>query len=268
LFRVKDHIISLVAVFLALGLGILIGTGISENMLVKQQRLLIDQMSRDFRVQRQERVMLEAQLQAATRDLYLWEKFRSALYPGLVTGTLAGKNIAVISHGAEIPPGVLAILHDAEAEITKVVNVAGQSQLNESVDGLGKALATMISGKSIDRQQQEILDRFAATELLQIQLSASEKPEAVILVLGERENTSSELLQQLCENIDQERLTLIGLEWSEVTDSVLNELKTLGFSTIDNADTAFGQFSLLSVLRGSPGNFGVKGDADQFVSTF
>ncbi|MBS4030811.1 MAG: copper transporter [Clostridiales bacterium] len=268
MFRVKDHIISLVAVFLALGLGILIGTGISENMLVKQQRLLIDQMSRDFRVQRQEKVMLEAQLQAASRDLYLWEKFRSALYPGLVTGTLAGKNIAVVSHGAEIPPGVLAILHDAEAEITNVVKVADQSRLIEPVNGLGKALAMMISGNSIDHQQQEILDRFAATEMLEIQFSASEKPEAIILILGEQANTSNELVQQICENLDPEQLILIGLEWSEVTDSVLNDLKTLGFSTIDNADTAFGQFSLLSVLRGTPGNYGIKSTADQFVSTF
>ena len=241
---------------------------ISENMLVKQQRLLIDQMSRDFRVQREEKILLEAQLQSANSDLYLWEKFRSALYPGLVTGALAGKNIALICHGAEIPLGVLAILHDAEAEITNVVNVASRSELDESADGLGEALSTMISGKNIDYQQQEILDRFVAKEMLQIQISATEKPEAVIVVLGERGNTNSELVKQICENLDPEKLTLVGLEWSEVTDSVLNELKTMGFSTIDNADTAFGQFSLLSVLRGSAGNFGVKSTADQFVSTF
>ncbi len=268
MFRVKDHIISLVAVFLALGIGIFVGTAISENMLVKQQRLIIEQLSGDIRVQRQEKILLENELQSANRDLYLWEKFRSALYPVLVTGSLAGKNIAVISHGTDIPPGVLSLLHDAEAEIVTVVNVIERSRLDSSANNLGKFLAQMINGQSIDQQQQEVLDRYATIEKLQTRMDTVIKPEAVIMVLGERKNISNDIVQQICEHLDPEELAMVGLEWSEVTDSVLNELKSRGFSTIDNADTPFGQFSLLAVLRGSPGNFGIKDAADHFVSTF
>ena len=48
MYHLRDHIISLVAVFLALGLGILIGTGLSDDMLVTQQRLLIERMTEEL----------------------------------------------------------------------------------------------------------------------------------------------------------------------------------------------------------------------------
>ncbi len=93
-------------------------------------------------------------------------------------------------------------------------------------------------------------------------------PDAVILVLGEQELIDERLLNELVAGLPQDRFTVVGLEWSSVRASHFEQLKAAGISTIDNADTVFGQFSLLAVLRGSTGNFGIKSSAEQLMAIF
>ena len=267
MFRLRDHIISLVAVFLALGLGILIGTGLSEDMLVTQQRLLIEQMTDDFRSMREERNLLEARIQALNRDLYLWEKYQQALYPAIVPGFLEERNIAIIYHGTGLPQGVLSVLQDAQASFVSIVHVEAKEKLGTSIKGSGKCLIDMLAGKAVSSDMPG-LDGLIAGKLITVESEVSEKPDTLLLILGEKETVHVEFLREVIESAKQESISLVGLEVSDVKNSVLGELKDNGASTIDNVDTVFGQFSLLSVLRGTSGSFGVKELADEFIATF
>lgn len=268
MFRVRDHIISLVAVFLALGLGILIGTGISNDMLVTQQRLLIEQMTKDYRTLRQERVEMEARVQSLTRDLYLWHKYQEALYPGIVTGVLDGRKIAIVTHDSEIPQGVLAMLRDADAQLCSIVRIETGAAAGKDTAGLGTILAALATGGNVAGDGRELMEWALSSGTVRVELQEPHKPDTVLLFLGERIAADKSLLDELVQGLDQQGIILVGLEWSAVRDSVMGELKRLGISTIDNAETVFGQFSLLSVLRGSTGSFGLKQEADEFVATF
>lgn len=265
MFRIKDHIISLVAVFLALGLGILIGTGMSDDMLVTQQRILIDQMTKDYRSLREERLMLEADLQSLAKDIYLWERYQEVLYPGIVSGVLAGSRVAVVSYGAEIPAGIFTMLQDAEAEVCSVIKV---NTVPETETSMGSLLATLVRGDFLGLESQEVIDRYQREGLLTIEKNTRNQPDGVILVLGEKGSVDGTVVAQLIAGINLEQLTVVAIEWSNVRESLLGELKKVGISTIDNADSVFGQFSLLAVLRGSAGNYGIKAAADQFIATF
>lgn len=264
MFRFRDHIISLVAVFFALGLGILIGTGMSDDMLLKQQRLLIEQMTQDARTLREERKALEAQLQSMSRDLYLWEKYQEVLYPGLVTGALDGHIISIVCHAADIPEKLLEMFADAEAEICSIITVDRRGLTGDRT-GLGAALAALATGTLDNTDHRSLLDRYLLEETITVRERTVKQPRTVLILLGGRDKTDVKLVEEMIRQLDQEKLTVVCLEWSVVSDSVLGDLKALGVSTIDNIDTVFGRFSLLSVLRGSPGNFGIKPAADQFI---
>ena len=264
MFRIKDHIISLVAVFLALGLGILIGTGMSDDMLVTQQRILIDQMTKDYRTLREERLMLEANLQSLAKDIYLWERYQEVLYPGIVSGVLAGRSVAVLCYGAEVPSGIFPMLQDAEAEVCSVIQV---NSVPATETLFGSLLASVVLGNMSGLEQQQVLDRYQQEGLLSIELNTRNQPDGVILVLGEKNKIDRTFVDQLVAGINNDR-TIVAMEWSNVQESLLGDLKKLGISTIDNADSVFGQFTLLAVLRGSYGNYGIKEAADQFIATF
>ena len=268
MFRVKDHVISLVAVFLALGLGILIGTSLSDEMLITQQRLLIEQMTKEQKGLREERRAMEARLQTVYHDLSLWKKYQEALYPFLVNGALAGKRVSVIVHGAEVPPGVLEILNDADAILCNLIHIRERQALSAVPAGIGRALAVLAANQSLTAEKEEALALFIADgSIFQEQLDKG-TPEAVILVLGEEELTDKRLVSELISKLAKERFKVVGLEWSSVKASNFAQLKAAGISTIDNADTVFGQLSLLAVLRGSAGNFGIKSTADQLMANF
>lgn len=268
MFRIKDHIISLVAVFLALGLGILIGTGMSDDMIITQQRLLIEQMSKDYKTIREERHVLEARLQSVTRDLHLWEKYQEALYPGIVSGALLEKNVAVVCYGADFPQGVLRTLQDAEAGICTVIHIGGREVTGADAPGLGTSLAALASGEPLSPDVEELIGSYVHESKVRVEVFTKDKPDTIMLILGGRKNTDRKLVSELIGAFSQGQYSVIGLETSDVTDSLLGEIKAAGYSTIDNIDTVFGQYSLISVLRGSAGNYGIKQAADQFIATF
>jgi hypothetical protein len=268
IFRLKDHVISLVAVFLSLGVGILIGTGMSDDMMVKQQRLLIEQMAREHRVIREEKVMLEKQFELTLRDLDFWQEYQNALYPRLVNGSLADMKVAIICYGTEIPQDITVLLQDAGAIFSGIIFVHSGVDPGDSVTVLGSALAAITTGDPLSGDQQEILDRQLLAETVQVRHRAHEKPDAVIWLLGDRQNTNSGLVKKVLQELQSRKIQLVALEKSEVTDSLLNEIRDFDISTIDNGDTIFGQFSLLSVLQGNTGHFGFKDTAEQFVATF
>ncbi|NLP36800.1 MAG: copper transporter [Firmicutes bacterium] len=268
MFRLRDHIISLVAVFLALGLGILIGTGLAEDMLVTQQRLLIEKMAEDFQSLNQTRKELEAQIQKLHQDLYLWEKYQEALYPLVVEGVLAQQKIAILHHDTSPPPEILEMLEDAQAEITAVIGLEGKNFTGENLVQAGETLAELILGGDPGSELPELLPVLMAKEAVQIDKYFAVRPDHVLLFLGEREKIKSELLSALVATLQNENVSLVGVETSEVKNSCLKEIKKTGASTIDHADTVFGRYSLLSVLQGNAGSFGLKETADEFIATF
>ena len=267
MLRLRDHIASLVAVFLALGLGILIGTGFSEDMLVTQQRLLIDRLTLEFSDLREEQRRLEAQIQEQKRDLYLWEQYQKALYDMYVPGSLAGQKPALICHAAELPEAVPALLADAGAEPVALLRVAAKGTGEQAIASLGQAVCDLLAAGDAERQA-EVLQELQQDGRLSAELILPEAADAVLLFLGEKEQVDTVFVRDLAAAAKSLGIALVGLENSKVKKSALEELKAAGMSTIDNADTVFGQFSLLAVLQGVPGNYGIKAGADAFLPAF
>ncbi|MBS4023099.1 MAG: copper transporter [Dethiobacter sp.] len=268
MFRLKDHIISLVAVFLALGLGILIGSGMSDDMLVKQQRLIIDQMSKDFRSLRSERMDLEARVQLLTRDLYFWGQYQNALYPRLVNGMLENKKAAIICHGIPLIQGIVDILSDAGAQLTMLAVIDPDEGWTDRDGLMASATAALLTGKNLSGEQKELIDYLLLNEKIFLRESHAAPPEAIIFLLGDKKSTNRRFVLELGRLITEEKILAVAVEASATADSLLADFKEMGLPTIDNADTVFGQVSLLAVLQGAEGHFGSKPGADKFVAPF
>jgi hypothetical protein len=106
----RYHVVSIVAVFLALGIGIVFGT-------TAINRAILDDLDRNVSRLTDEKRTLEGQrkdLGAQVDDADAWGK---ALYPQLVAGVLTGERVVVVS-----APGASKSLRD---DLVKQLGVAG-----------------------------------------------------------------------------------------------------------------------------------------------
>lgn len=267
MLRLKDHLLSLAAVFLALGLGILVGSGMSDDVVLRQQRLVIEQMSEEFKTLRAEKKQLEADLESLRQELSFWEQYHGALFPALSAGSLDGRTVAVVSCGAPVPEPVLALLEDAGAAVSPLIHVAAADESGRADEELLPAVASLLLGKA-GEAELAILSRLEQEQRIRLERWDGKAADTVIFCLGSRQTGGGSLVKKLSVELLAGGLELVALESRDVKDSLLGELKELGASTIDHADTVFGQVSLLGVLLGRQGHYGIKAPAEQFIATF
>src|SRR5262245_30679579 len=91
-YSARYHVASLAAVFLALGVGILIGTGLGKNVVNDTTRNLESSLKGDL-------LSARGQVASLRADLRRQETFASTVYPALTHDALPGGRIAVISLG-------------------------------------------------------------------------------------------------------------------------------------------------------------------------
>jgi hypothetical protein len=98
MINLRYHIVSLTAVFLALGVGILAGTTVIDRGLVQGFEANTTALQNRLNTQR-------SQITIQERDLALWDKFGDKIIPPLVQGRLDGRATVVIADNAV--PGAL-----------------------------------------------------------------------------------------------------------------------------------------------------------------
>ena len=69
----------------------------------------------------------------------------------------------------------------------------------------------------------------------------------------------------IIKKVKQNNIPIIGVEQSIVKYSYIDTYKRQKISTIDNVDTMIGHYSLIEVLQGNYGNFGIKPSANRLI---
>ena len=103
--NLRYHIVSLTAVFLALGLGILAGTTVIDQQVVTGLRANTRALRNDLDRTRAQVADLEGRLD-------IWDKFGAAIEPPLLDGLLAGRAVVILSD-ARVPGDILTELTEA-----------------------------------------------------------------------------------------------------------------------------------------------------------
>jgi hypothetical protein len=107
----RYHLVSLIAVFLAVALGIVIGTtALNEPILADLERQ-VDALAEDKR-------SLEDRTQQLQTQLDTTDAFEEAIAPALVEGTLAGRSVLLISANEDVAPELVE-------QVTTLVGEAG-----------------------------------------------------------------------------------------------------------------------------------------------
>jgi hypothetical protein len=154
----RYHALSLVAVFLALAIGIVLGVTIGDSLVSDAERSLRGNLRADVETAHEN--LQQAQSQLAGRDRML-----DQLYPQLVAGRLSGERVALVSWGP-LPDNVKSGVRDAitqaggrldslsviDTPLTDLKTALGNDEYaietadTDALDALGRALARSITG--------------------------------------------------------------------------------------------------------------------------
>lgn len=284
---IKYHIASLVAVFLALGIGILVGSAVLGNnvndAIMKQQRQMVDDLNKNFDQMRKDNIAAQEEISNYKSSLNISKQFEEQLLPVLVDNKLNGKNVAIIeTNNYGFHEDWINTLKMAGAKVTSITTVLDGFNLknegvrkeiaeklavsNNSETSLTKDVALEIAVAVTSAQNIEKLNYFEQRGMIKTSGDYGVPIDAVVFVGG-----SQTKLGDRCDNLDlpmmeyflAQKLPVYGVESSDVGYSYMKQYQKLKVSTIDDIDMIPGQVSLVMAVYGKPGNYGIKTTAKE-----
>lgn len=296
----RFHLVSLVAVFMALGLGVLSGTTVINRGIVRgleetQQTLEAGNAS------------LRARVGELRTELEAWTEFGEELTPHLVADQLTGQELVLVTQEGTDDAAVTAVqrtLEEAGARILTLLSVSSRMSLPTDTDHLDLAEAI---GEDPD-QDPEVLKADAARELaedlspasagrdvlpellagefvfnLGRQLSAAElrglsDADAIVVVGGGPQPAAPEPDRFLVPFVAAASTNGAPVAAAETADSAYDFVTLLRddgavadrIVTQDNVNQVPGEIGLVLALdelltTGRPGHFGVKSGASSVI---
>jgi hypothetical protein len=267
----RYHALSLVAVFLALGIGILLGTTIGDQLVSEANRDLSSSLRGDVREARD-------QARAARGALDDRERFIGAAFERITRPGLNGRNIALVSSGeleGEVESGVRDAVQDAGggvSSVSELVEPPDLPELGRAVGGrftdlepgdpriaalgrrIGRALAA--GGALASRLADRFPERFRGDFPRVDAVAYYRDPDA------DRSEDNERFEQGLIDGLRATRDPVVGVEESGTDPSQVGFYEDRLPASVDNVDTPAGRIALVLSLRGARGSFGFKATAD------
>ncbi len=275
MFDFRYHIASLIAVFIALVIGILVGIGLSGRGFVSDaERTNLENSISGLRSERDtDRAALAlATARQATADSYL-----SDTYPTLVAGRLRGSRVAVVSVGSvdqTIDRAITQAVRDAGGRIVRVrvlrlpMDVAGVERILagrpalKAYSGIDQAgdLGRGVAAELVDGGKTPLLDALGDTLLEE--RSGSGQPLVDAIVISRpgppQQGPPQTFLAGLYAGLADGGLPAVGVERATPRVSALPAFVRSGLSTVDGVDSPTGRLALVLELAGAAsGHYGV-----------
>src|SRR5919204_5609329 len=158
-YSARYHAYSLIAVFVALAIGLVIGAGFGQDVVSSTSESLQNSLEGDLQDARAERDAIAGELDQE-------RQFSDAVYPALVDGRLDGDRVGVIALGG-IPQDVSDDVQDALGPTGATLAEVAVVREPPDVDGLADQLqGTRFARVDRDPQALEDLARIAGRELV------------------------------------------------------------------------------------------------------
>ena len=273
----RYHIATLIAVFFALLIGILVGVTLVGNPALEKQ---IAHLRLDFDKIRKQLRLLEARQKTG-------ESFAKSVIPTLVEDRLSGRRVAIIlSHefdDTEMVEEISATLEQSGAVVTSISTVLPAFVHLDAETADRIATRQQLSRSQGSDLRKELASRFAVRLVYGIshfsfylrkagllRLSGNyELPVRRIVLVGgldqEEDGAVDAIDLPIINALQQAGAEVVGCESIAAPISTIRIYQRENISTVDNADTPVGQLALVLALAGKQGNFGVKPTADHLL---
>jgi len=278
----RYHALSLVAVFLALAIGIVLGVTIGDSLVSDAERSLRGGLRTDVENARSDAT--KARNDVAARDRMLDE-----IYPQFVSSRLNATRVAVLSWG-KLPDNVESGIRDAVSKgggrLDSISNLdtpltdlkaaigddvfATETADEESLKALGRSLARSIAGGGhLSHTLRSLFPDKISGRLRRadaVVFYEEPKPDggSESKAAKERDDDRARTIESaMLDELRKRTLNVVGVEAANADPSQIPRYKTLQLSSSDSVDKSGGRMALVLALTGAKGSYGFKSTADQ-----
>jgi hypothetical protein len=278
-YSARYHAASLIAVFLALAIGILIGAEFGGDTLTNTRRDLEHSLVGNLQDARSRADELSGELNRSN-------EFGERVYPVLTRQRLERKRIAIVALGG-LPSDLTAAVEDALGptgarlvgvgvvrEPVDVNGLAGDlaktrfrdlrtnpDALSELGTGLGRQL--VLGGTLPEVVRGQLFSRASGTfGALDGVIVVRDQPETMGPVQRSKAN---QLESALMNGATATRTPTVGIEATTSEPSSVSFFQSNDLASVDDVNLTAGQLAMIFTLLGAEGSFGVKGSADRLL---
>jgi hypothetical protein len=275
----RYHATSLIAVFLALAIGILIGAEFGGDALTSTRRNLEASLVNNLQDARSKTDELNGQLGRSN-------EFADRVYPALTRERLKGRRLAIVALGglpSDDTNAVEEALGPTGAKLVGVGVVREPVDLNGLAGDLAKTRFADIkrnpdslSALGVGLGRQLVLGG-TLPEVVRGHLFSRASGnfgalDGVIVIrnqpqdLGPVQRTTAGTLESgLLSGITATRTPSTGVETTTADPSSISFFQSNDLSSVDDVELTAGQLALVFTMLGAEGSFGVKGSADRLL---
>jgi hypothetical protein len=278
-YSARYHAASLIAVFLALAIGILIGAEFGGDALTNTRKDLEHSLVGNLQDARSRADELSAELNRS-------DEFGERVYPVLTRDRLSGRRLAIVALG-DLPSEITADVEDALGPtgaklvgvgvVREPVDVNGLASdlaktrfadlrtnpdaLTELGTGLGRQL--VLGGTLPEVVRGHLFSRASGTfGGLDGVIVVRDQPEDMGPVQRSRAN---QLESALASGMTATRIPAVGIEATDAEPSSVSFFGSSDLSSVDDVDLTAGQLAFVFAMLGAEGSFGVKASADRLL---
>ncbi|KKY01154.1 hypothetical protein VN21_10335 [Paraclostridium benzoelyticum] len=283
--NMKYYIVTIGAIFIALGIGMLVGFNLNyDQELSKQQAAIIDDLDAKFEDIKTTNDELEGKLDKKESEYKKIVNYLNENYLVLIKDQLQGKNVGIISttENYDYTQDISKTITDANGSVAydiilksgltnkdkiKELNSALQLQLKTEKDVVNYIMSCLKEENAMDKLQQlEKLEMIKINYLSDNYLDCSQ----VVMASGDTNESSDKFTnidKTIIDKLKEDGKYVIGTQKSDVKFSDLENYKKDKIPTINNSQQGTGKLSLVYALRDSveKGNFGIGDKVDSII---
>lgn len=274
MYNLRYHIASLVAVFLALAVGLLLGTIVVERGVLNDQRInIVEGLQKDFNEIRSESAAVKKTND--TLNAFASESAPLLIESALTTRTvlvIAGPEtadtVATVATAVRAAGGSTAVATFSEAGLSlgdEAVLAAAAKALDVPADSVDTtAVVTTLAREWSTADDARVLTKalVAAGGLKITSLAATEVVSGVV-VTATFGGVPDPAALRLATALSGPTLPAVGVETTKRSDGTAAAARKAGLSGVDDIDSPMGEVSLVWVLSGrASGLFGVGDGVD------
>jgi len=285
IINIKYYVMTIIAIFLAIGIGIFIGIMLDgQDLIVEQQQQLVGQLQSEFDQIKEIQDSQQERIDILTNERDINLKFIDKVYPEIIKNKCNGLDVIIVETNENYSYfGLSDSFEKAGVRSVNNVLIKDRFLLTDKEDALRIAESLKFTSHSIEEIQRELI-LFLSNALIQgeyekIQLlkkmslidyldNLQIPMDNIILAGGNLTEDKTRLNRidlPLIDAIRSKDIPVLVVEKSSVSFSGIQEFKKSRVSTIDNVDTLIGKVSMIMVISGQEGHFGEKETAEDLM---
>ncbi len=288
LINIKHLIVTVISVFLALSMGILIGIQLeSHDLIFKQQESIIEKMEIKFDELNRTREELQNEIKKLDEINSINVMYINNIFPDYIKGKLNGLNVAIIETTDDYSyVDLRKAIKDAGANISSIISITNKvidsneddknalleyystknKNIEESQNASSLIVSSIIDAMVLGKSFEEI-QYLTENAYLQTFGSFEHNIDYVIIAGGSKQKTEKINIIDLplIRELKNYSVPVVGAEDSNVVNSYIEYYKKEKISTVDNIDNVIGQTSIILIIEGREGNYGIKKSAESLM---